>query len=581
MKNKKTFVFKLLLKYTKRLWPSFVLLAVLMGGSILLQLLSPQVIRFFIDSALAQKPLKILILSIAAFAGASMAQQLFSVLSTYLCQNIGWSATNALRKDLILHYMNLDMEFHKDRSSGEMIERLDGDVNDLFDFFSTLILKIISNLLIILGTVVVFLRENWLISLCLFLSAALSIAILRKVQGIGTKHWVRSAEARAMFYGFIKEQLDNVKDTRSSGAKQNALFKFLTAVKTLYKETIKANLVYPLLWCTSTMIFAVGTALSLGLGVYLWSQGVITIGTIYLIYSYTDLMSMPIMQLRDNLGKLQQAEASVLRIEEIFTMQSKLTRGSSYLGDGGPLALEIRDLSFGYENTHRVLHDISFKLEPGKTLGIVGRTGSGKTTLVKLIARLYDPEKGEILLNGKNMKNIKDESLRRHIAYLTQEVQLFHGTVRDNITLFDKSIGDNQIHQAIAELGLREWLEKLPKGLDTELSFAENSFSSGETQLLSLIRVFLKNPSLIILDEASSKLDPVTERQVTNALKAVTSGKSCIIIAHKLSTLNHADHILILQEGKIAEHGPRKKLLCDEGSLYMKLLRKGIEEVLA
>jgi ATP-binding cassette, subfamily B, bacterial len=228
-----------------------------------------------------------------------------------------------------------------------------------------------------------------------------------------------------------------------------------------------------------------------------------------------------------------------------------------------------------------VLSELSFQLKPGSVLGLLGRTGSGKTTLARLIFRLYDPQSGCIEINGGDVRDASLEVLRRNIAIVTQDVQLFRASVRDNLTFFDRSISDEQILKTLEELKLGDWVRSLPEGLSTQLDTGSRSLSAGEAQLLAFTRVFLRNPGLVILDEASSRLDPATEQRLERAIDKLLQNRTAIIIAHRLGTVQRADEIMILDNGRVSEYGDRQQLATDVNSRFYQLLQTGMEEVLA
>jgi ABC-type multidrug transport system fused ATPase/permease subunit len=238
-------------------------------------------------------------------------------------------------------------------------------------------------------------------------------------------------------------------------------------------------------------------------------------------------------------------------------------------------------VTFSYNGSDSVLSGLSFILKPGSVLGLLGRTGSGKTTLARLVFRLYDPKAGCIEINGADIRNARLETLRRNIAIVTQDVQLFRASVRDNLTFFDRSIPDGQILATLEELELGDWFRGLPHGLDTELDTGSRSLSSGEAQLLAFTRVFLRNPGLVILDEASSRLDPATEQRLERAIDMLLQNRTGIIIAHRLGTVHRADEIMILENGQVSEYGDRRQLVTDPNSRFYQLLQTGLEEVLA
>lgn len=580
MKKEMNEYFKLLSKYLKPLKGNVILLGIVLGVGIGLQLIIPQITGYFIDSARDAKPIKTLMFAAASFIGIAIIQQVLALVSTYMTQVIGWSATNQLRLDLIEKCLSLDMTFHKKYKQGEMIERIDGDVSDLFNFFSNLMIKLINNVLLIVGIVVILFITEIRVGLCIAVLIIIAVSLFSNIQKRATPLWKENRQVTSEFYGMIGESVDSIEDIRTSKAMGYFMDSYYKFLKRHYKIMRRAFMKYWEMMSSSIFIFACMEAVALGLGGYLWSEGIIRVGQVYTIFHYMNILTRPLNQLRSQLEDLQKGSASIQRIEELFATESQLKDGelSENFKDG--LGININDISFHYEDGENVLKDISLDLPQGKILGILGRTGSGKTTLARLIARLYEPQKGDIRFNNIDINSIKIENLRKSIAYVTQDVQIFCGTVRDNITLFNSEIEDEKIIEIIDYMGLNDWLNKLPEGLDTELQSDGGGLSAGEAQLLAFIRVFLKEPSLVIMDEASSRLDPITEGLMEKALQKLLENRTCIIIAHRLETLNRAHKILILEEGRIIESGNREKLAKDETSRFHMLLTKGIEEVL-
>jgi ATP-binding cassette subfamily B protein len=248
----------------------------------------------------------------------------------------------------------------------------------------------------------------------------------------------------------------------------------------------------------------------------------------------------------------------------------------------GALALAFQQVSFSYEASQPVLRDITFQVAPGEVVGVIGRSGSGKTTLTRLLMRFYDPDTGIVSVGGQHLRQAQLHDLRRRVSFVTQDVQLFRATLRDNLTFFDETIDDARILQAIEQLGIHEWFARLPEGLDTELSRSTSSLSAGEAQLVACIRVFLKDPQLILFDEATSRLDPATEQLITQATEKLLTGRTAIIIAHRLSTVERVDSIMVLEDGRIVEYGAREALAADATSRYAQLLQMiSPEELLA
>jgi ABC-type multidrug transport system fused ATPase/permease subunit len=288
------------------------------------------------------------------------------------------------------------------------------------------------------------------------------------------------------------------------------------------------------------------------------------------------LLNRPIEELSRQFQDLQQAAAGLVRIQELWAERPAIRPGNRTL-PAGALEVDYSGVTFDYAAGVPAVRDLTFHLRPGEVLGLLGRTGSGKTTLARLLFRLYDPTGGAICLGGIPLRELALDAIRGGVAMVTQDVQLFHAPVRDNLTLFDPAITDDAIRAALRNLGLGPWLESLPNGLDTRLGTGGGGLSAGQAQLLAFARAFLRDPGLVILDEASSRLDPATEQQLEQAVERLLRGRTAIIIAHRLATVQRADSVLILEGGCPLEYGPRTALAADPGSRLSELLRAGLE----
>jgi ATP-binding cassette, subfamily B, bacterial len=574
--------FALLVTYLKPQWHRTVLLAIFLLSSIGLQLLNPQILKNFIDTALAQGASLLLIHDALLFIGVALLNQALSVAASYLSTNIAWTATNQLRADLVAHCLTLDMGFHKERTPGEMIERIDGDVDDLSNFFSQFVVSLLTSVLLLLGILILFFTISWLVGVVMSAFSVVVLLILMRMRRRITPLWTAERQMSAVFYGFLSERLGGTEDIRANGATAYIMRRFYMLVREWYPIRRRAVVNGNFMFIVAIFTFTFGSALALALGTYLWSIGAITVGTVYLLFSYTDKLSQPIQQIQSQLQDLQQVEACMIRTEELLRITSALPDGNEHFPQREEqIGIEFDNVTFGYVANEPVIHDLSFSIQPGKVLGILGRTGSGKTTLARLLFRLYDPQVGKICVNGVQIEQIQLRELRRHIGIVTQDVQLFSASVRDNLSFFNRSISDERILTAIDEVGLSTWYRTLPDGLDTVLGTDGEGLSAGEAQLLAFTRVLLSDPAVVILDEASSRLDPATEHIIEQAIEKLFAGRTAIVIAHRLATIQRVDNILIIEDGHILEQGERETLTKDANSHFSSLLRTGLEEVLA
>lgn len=571
----------MLFTYLKPQVSRVALLSCLLIGSIALQLLNPQILKQFIDSATQNGTDQTLMIAAGLFLGVALIQQLLSVGATYLSENVGWTATNAIRADLLLHCLRLDQSFHKGRTPGELIERIDGDVTALANFFSQLVIQVVGNLLLLVGILVILWGIDWRIGLLLTGFAALVLFTLHRLQAIASPLWKVARQRSAELFGFIEERIAATEDIRSSGAKPYTMHRLAARLSGHLRDYRAALLTGRLSWASSDVLFTVGTAASYLVAAQLYGAQGLTIGTIYIIFFYSGLLFRPLTQITRQAEDFQKASAGISRIQELFTLRSTLaTDGNRVLPDGA-LSVAFQNVRFSYEaGQEPAINQLSFQLQPGRVLGILGRTGSGKTTLTRLLFRLYDPQAGAVRLGDVDIRSVPLDIVRRRVGIVTQEVQLFHASLRDNLTLFDQTISDERILAVLEDLGLMPWFNSLPNGLESMLAAGGGGLSAGEAQLLAFTRIFLRDPGLVILDEASSRVDPATEQLIERAVDKLLVNRTGIIIAHRLHTVHRADEILILEDGAVAEHGERQLLMHNPLSRFATLLRTGLEEAL-
>jgi len=585
---------------------------VLLFASIGLQLIAPQVVRRFLDVAQAGETGAVLLGTAVVFFLTVTGQKIIVLFTAYASENLGWTATNNLRADLAEHVIKLDMGFHKNHTPGELIERVDGDIGSLTEYFSQITIQVIGNTLLAAGIVILLFREDWRVGLIGIGYGLFVFLLLRLAEKYVVRFWGQVRQAYAEMFGFLEERMGGLEDIRANGGQGYVMVRLYPLLRTTYRARIRAEVSGSVSFVIGFFIYVLSLLATLALGALRFQQGLITIGTLFLLTYYMGQLERPFDAIRRHIADLQRAYASIGRIAELFQIQPHVREQITAIAPRTAPTISFVDVSFAYKDglngsqysvnsnqysvngdpsllsslqSPSVLQNITFQLEAGRTLGLLGRTGSGKTTITRLLFRLYDVDGGAICLDGHDLRALGLSDLRRHVGIVTQDVQLFTATVRDNLTLFQnynaeaESIPDDKIISALESLGLGDWFRTLPEGLDTVLQGSQG-LSAGEAQLFAFTRVFLRDPKLVILDEASARLDPATEQLLERAIDRLLQDRTGIVIAHRLGTVQRADDILILENGRIHENGRREQLASDPNSRFYQLLQTGLEEVL-
>lgn len=547
------------------------LLMVAMG----LRLLTPWLLGSFVDAARSGKPLRALTNLAAAYVAAALIAEALQLVVVRGSVGVAWRAGNRLRERLAARALQLDLAWHGRHSPGQLIERIDGDVDALVKFFANAVVAFAGNGVLVTGMLLISFTVDWRVGLLLVASAASGGVLMVRLRIAAIDARESEREANAILYGDLEERLGGLEDLRANGAGEYAVHRLHANSARSWRAARHASLRGDGAYAAAAMAFGAGSTATLGLTVWLYSRGSISLGAVLALFRYSQMLGEPLQNIAEQLKEMHKALAGSRRAATLLATEPEVADGAlgaDALPDGA-LSVEVDGVTFAYaHDAPPALRDVRLRLAPGTHLGVVGRTGSGKTTFGRLLLRLYDVDAGAVRVGGVDVRDLTTAALRERVAVVTQDVELFRASVRDNLTVLGaRPATDDDLRAVLARVGLDEWLAALPDGLDTQLGGGRAS--AGEAQLLAFARAFLVDPDLVVLDEASSRLDPATERRMRAATRDLLDGRTAVVVAHQLSTLDRVDEIAVLDRGVVVEHGRRDELAAREDSRFAGLLR--------
>jgi ABC-type multidrug transport system fused ATPase/permease subunit len=551
-------------------------LTALLVVAMVLPLAGPVLVGRFVDAALAGDDTAALLRLAGLFLAATLTGDALQLVVTWLSVRLAWRVGNSLRSDLCRHALSLDLDWHGSHSPGQLIERIDGDIDAVTRFSSTAVLQLVGNAILVVGVLVVSAAIDWRASILIGLTVAAAVAVMVRLRRIAVPYYDEEREVQAHLYGDVEERLGGLEDLRANGAGRWAEHRLQQHSADWWRTARRAAVRGDGAISVAGAVFGAGSVLVLALGVWANQQGTLSVGSVLTLLRFSQLVSDPLWKVAEQLAEAQKAVAGTRRAARLLATTSTLADGDGPALPDGPLEVELRGVTFGYGTAKAVLDEVDLLVPAGTTLGVVGRTGSGKTTVGRLVARLWDTEEGAVLVGGVDVRSLDQADLRRRIGVVTQEVELLRASLRDNLTMFGSVAADDaQLTAALHDVGLGPWLRSLPGGLDEHLD-GEAELSAGEGQLLAFARVLLADPAVVILDEASSRLDPQTDARLAVATDQLLAGRTALVIAHRLATLDRVDHIAVLDHGRLVEHGPRGDLAADPTSRYHRLLASSL-----
>ena len=550
-----------------------VVVAALVAGAGV-QVASPLVVRAFLDLTRTGAAVEQLVGVAALFVGVAVAGSALEIVRSHAGAVLAWHAMNNLRRRLFRHVIDLGHSFFARTAPGNLLERVDGDVARLGRLLSDLLPELAANLLMTAGIAVVLLFEDWRVGVAVAAFAVVGVVVVDRVRALGVPRFVRSRAAAAAFFGRLSEWLAAAEELRPLGGQRYIRASFEWVLAHWLPREVAAEIAGHALSLANTLVFIGGMAVGLGVSAGLYRAGLLTLGTVWLVYRYSELIRGPLTALRAEMQQLQQAQAALIRIDELLAETSAAHAGTARL-PAGACSLEFDRVRFCYVDGAPVLREVSFALTEGTVLGLVGSTGSGKSTIARLLSRMIEVQEGDIRLGGFSVRELGAGHLRHHVAVLPQETEIIPGSVRDNVALFDDEVRADAVAGAFQRLGAAAWLQHLADGVETVIGPGGRELSSGERRLVAIARILLREPSAVILDEPAARIDPATETLVRGALAQLLRGRTGLVIAHRRTTFDLVDEVALLERGAIVERIPRATLETDVPSRIRTFLAQG------
>lgn len=563
--------FKRLMAYAKPYWHWMILAAVLVFVLTALELLLPILEGNVIDEFVRGRSFDNIKDIAIVYVVVSLAFYFSNVFQTLILQHMGQNIIYNIRQELYTHVHSLSMRFFDITPVGKIVTRITNDVESLNEMYSTILVKLFRNTIKIFGLIVVMLYHDVKLALYSFILLPLIIGLTIMFRKISRATYKVARTKLTTINTYLSEHISGMKFIQIFAKEKEKYNEFDYKSKELYKANFREIMVFAIFRPIIYFLSVVALSMVLDIGSISTLEGRITIGTLYIFVNYVNYFFQPIQELAEQLGVLQSSMASaekiftIMDVEPLITNQKETKEMTKFEGK-----IEFDHVWFAYDNENWILKDVSFTIEPGMNAAFVGATGAGKSSILNLIGRYYDIQKGSIKIDGVDIKEIHTNDLRRAIGQVQQDVFIFTGDIKTNIRLLDDTIKDEEIEQAAKHVNADTFINKLSKKYKEAVMERGSTLSSGERQLLSFARTLAYNPSIIVLDEATANIDTETESLIQDALEKLMKGRTTIMVAHRLSTIQHADKIFLMDGGEIIEEGTHQDLLEIEG-MYKRL----------
>ena len=555
-----------LLGKIKKFWLIIIFTCIAIGITALIEFLVPQLIQYTIDKVIPTHEPSMLLKVSVGFVVAALALGVFSFISSYFLSILGQRAVFSIRNDLYTHLIDQDIEYFDRNRTGDLMSRLTNDVNALQRLISSDLLDIVTSIGVFIVVSIYMFAVNWQLTLALYLTFPFFILITKffskKIRNVYrhvqrsmaemTNHLQDSLTSVRLMKSFTNEPFETEKFNKNNEANMNANLN-ASYLSSMYSPLIE-------------IVNSIGFAIVIVMGAWFAMEGEMTTGAIFAFVAYLRLVQKPITKVTKFIRELQQAAASYDRIMEVMQTEPSIKDKPNCIqlpqikGE-----VQYENVSFSYDGKTPVLRDINLTLKKGKMTALVGSSGSGKTTISNLLQRFYDPTEGQIKIDNIPISDVSLESLRKQIVVVAQDIQLFSGTLKENIAYGYNNATDDEIEAAAKAANAHEFISQFPKGYLTQIGERGVKLSGGQKQRISIARALLKNPNLIVLDEATAALDTESEKLIQESLSTLLHGKTSLVIAHRLSTIRMADQIVVLEKGEIVECGTHDELIAKSG----------------
>jgi ATP-binding cassette subfamily B protein len=566
---KKSVTIKRLLSYLFRYKKTIAIVLLIMAYCVGISLVNPLIIESAIDDYITPGNIKGMVILVMIALGLNIGKVILVKIRMYLMSKMTNSIIQNIREEVFTHLQTLGFKFFDSRPTGKILSRVMGDVNSLKQVLQNFVITLLPDFITVIAVVVIMLIKNPKLALAGMVGLPLLIAGLLVIENMCRVRWQIHRKKSSNLNAFLHEDISGIRIVKTFAAEEEALETFdeLTEEhKNSFIDAVRVNDAFNSVIELST---AISIVCMLYVAINVMHIDATNVGLLVAFTSYLSLFWQPIANLGSFYNQIIANLAAAERVFEIIDLEPEIKDGET-VGEMPQITGRVRfkDVGFSYEDGVPVLKDVSFDITPGETIALVGPTGAGKTTIVNLISRFYDVQTGTVLIDDSDVKDVSIESLRSQLGIMTQDNFLFTGTIRENIRYGKLDATDEEIEEACKKVGAHDFIMKLEKGYDTELTERGGGLSAGQKQLLAFARTIISDPRILILDEATSSIDTKSELMVQKGIATILQGRTSFVIAHRLSTIRNADRIFVIENGGIAETGKHEELMAKKGIYY-------------